>query len=276
MNPSDNADTEQAQYKTPDRLNARIEIHKRFSTNHYGWWRWVFDHFNFPPTSRILELGGGPGDLWLENLYRIPPGWNMLLTDFSDGMMSTAAKRLNNQHQFMGFQVVDAQAIPFPKRTCDVVIANHMLYHVHDRQKAMAEINRVLKPGGILLATTVSLDHMKEVFYLCDVFLNGMGKAARIYFNTSGFCLENGADLLKGWFDQVERDVYEDELEVTSTELLTQYILTIKPPGFGPLTEDGITALRTHIQHEIDHKGSLHIQKISGLFQSNKKVELSG
>jgi ubiquinone/menaquinone biosynthesis C-methylase UbiE len=258
------------QYGNSDRLNARIEIHKRFSTNPYGWWRWVFDRFTFSPASRILELGAGPGDLWLENLSLIPPSWQILLSDFSAGMIQTAAYRLSRQPQFIGFQVVDAQAIPFPDKSCDVVIANHMLYHVPDRQKAMAEISRVLKPGGRFLATTVSLTHMQEVFQLSDTFLDGLGKAARKYFNTPGFCLENGAELLKPWFNLVACDVYKDSLEVTSAELLTQYVLSISPPGFPFPKNEDVKALKTHIQNTITQKGFYHILKMSGIFTAQK------
>ncbi len=44
------------QYQNAKNLNARIQLHQRFSTNKYGWHRWVFDQFSFPPQSRILEL----------------------------------------------------------------------------------------------------------------------------------------------------------------------------------------------------------------------------
>ncbi len=53
------------------------------------------------------------------------------------------------------FKEIDAQSIPFEDETFDAVIANHMLYHVPDRPKAIAEIKRVLKPGGRLIATTI-------------------------------------------------------------------------------------------------------------------------
>ena len=50
------------------------------------------------------------------------------------------------------FVVFDVQAIPYIDSEFDVVIANHMLYHVPDRGKAYSEIRRVLKPGGFLHA----------------------------------------------------------------------------------------------------------------------------
>jgi hypothetical protein len=63
------------QYKNASNLDARIQLHRLFSINKYGWMRWVFDQFDLPPACRILDLGCGPADLWVQNLERIPAGW---------------------------------------------------------------------------------------------------------------------------------------------------------------------------------------------------------
>lgn len=52
------------QYKNAPNLDARIQLHRRFSTNKYGWLRWVFDQFDLPPACRILDLGCKPTNLW--------------------------------------------------------------------------------------------------------------------------------------------------------------------------------------------------------------------
>ena len=71
------------QYQDASNLNARIQLHRRFSVNKYGLPRWVFDQLDFSSTSRILELGCGPANLWRENLDRIPKGWDITLSDLS-------------------------------------------------------------------------------------------------------------------------------------------------------------------------------------------------
>ena len=58
---------------------------------------------------------------------------------------------------------MDAQSISYEDEIFDAVIANHMLYHVPDRMKAIAEIKRVLKWGGRFIATTVGSHHLKEM-----------------------------------------------------------------------------------------------------------------
>ena len=64
-----------SQYNNADNLNARIQLHKRFSTNRYDFSRWIFDHFTMAAQARIIEVGCGPGELWLNNMDRIPKDW---------------------------------------------------------------------------------------------------------------------------------------------------------------------------------------------------------
>ena len=59
------------QYKDSSKLSARAALHQRYSTNQVGWHFWVFDQFNFPEDSKILEVGSGPGYLWQQNQKRI-------------------------------------------------------------------------------------------------------------------------------------------------------------------------------------------------------------
>ncbi len=132
----------QHQYQNASNLNARISLHARFSLNSYGWHPWVFDQFQLPPNARILELGCGSGALWLRNLERIPAGWDITLSDFSTGMVEDARHKLEGSTHPFTFQQMDAQSIPLPDASVDAVIANHMLYHVPDRNKAFSEIRR--------------------------------------------------------------------------------------------------------------------------------------
>ncbi len=79
------------QYKNAARLSARAYLHSAFSRNPYGWFKWLFDHYDLPPNARILELGAGAGWLWQGNAARIPAGWQITLSDFSTGDAGRAA-----------------------------------------------------------------------------------------------------------------------------------------------------------------------------------------
>ncbi|HEX9839245.1 MAG TPA: class I SAM-dependent methyltransferase, partial [Anaerolineales bacterium] len=83
------------QYRDSSNLDARVVIHQRFSTNSYGWFKWVFDTLaDLPNNARILELGCGHALLWKENVNRIPAGWNITLSDLSSGMLDAAWRNL--------------------------------------------------------------------------------------------------------------------------------------------------------------------------------------
>lgn len=51
------------QYRDASHLQARANLHARFSTNPHGWFTWLFDHLLLGPRGRILEVGCGPGYL---------------------------------------------------------------------------------------------------------------------------------------------------------------------------------------------------------------------
>ena len=226
------------QYQDASNLNDRIQIHVRFSTNSYRWHPWVFDQIDLPQHALVLELGCGPGWLWKDNLGRIPTGWQITLTDFSPGMLEEARRNLAGDRAF-AFEVVDAQAIPYADSRFDAVIANHMLYHVPDRARALAEIRRVLKPGGRFYATTIGETHLRELYDLATRFdpaLIGWGGGP-----AHSFRLESGAAQLAPFFDRVAIRRYDDALVVhCAVRLLplARRVAEIAPPCTATLGSD--------------------------------------
>ncbi len=258
------------QYKDAGNLNARIQLHERYSTNPYGWFRWVFDQIELPPQAYILEVGCGSGKLWSENLERIPPMWKVILSDFSQGMVNGCLTRLAGEHNQFGFCVSDAMTIPFPEATFETVVADHMLYHVPERKRALAEIARVLKSHGTLYAATNGEKHLLELDQLLEQYYSSTEEG--LYqgkFNKS-FTLENGATQLTPWFNQVEVRRYEDWLVVTQAEPLLAYIYSMIPRwGIKAGTGEEVM-LEQAIHDTISREGCLRIQKSSGLFMAKK------
>ncbi|WKZ46632.1 MAG: methyltransferase domain-containing protein [Anaerolineales bacterium] len=253
------------QYKDSSNLDARVELHKRFSTNSYGWMNWVFDVLlKLPADAKILELGCGPGYLWKENVSRIPAGWDITLSDLSSGMLDSAWRNLVVTGRPFQFKEIDAQEIPFAGETFDAVIANHMLYHVPDRPKAIGEIKRVLKSGGYLFATTVGDNHLKEI----SDWFRRIHKSELWDSFANSFTLENGLDQLKPFFPNVTVSRYEDNLHVTELEPLIAYFHSgIRA---GELSEDELEKLRSDLESELKAKGKVFIQKDSGMFEAIK------
>lgn len=253
------------QYKDASNLDARVELHKRFSTNPYGWLTWVFDHLLvLPANAKILELGCGPAYLWKENAARIPPGWNITLSDLSPGMLDAAWRNLVVTGRNYRFKEIDAQEIPFEDETFDAVIANHMLYHVPDRAKAIAEIKRVLKTGGRFFATTVGAKHMQEM----NVWLDEASGGHYVSQVVRSFLLENGMEQLKPFFSQVTMTRYADTLRVTEVEPLVAYVRSAI--AVSDLQKERLEALKLEWQNMLKQKGEIFISKDSGLFEAIK------
>jgi len=253
------------QYKDSSNLDARVEIHRRFSTNSYGWYNWLFDTLlKLPTNARILELGCGPAYMWKECSSRIPAGWDITLSDLSSGMVDAAWRNLVVTGRAFQFKESDAQEIPFDDETFDAVIANFMLYHVPDRPKALREIKRVLKSGGKLIAATAGGTHLKEMMeYLQQVHVGNIWES---YANP--FTLENGLEQLKLVFPNVTLARYQDSLNVTEVEPVMAYIRSSMRAT--ELSEEELVKVRTNLENELKEKGKILIRKDSGLFEAIK------
>lgn len=265
------------QYKDSSNLRARTQLHRRYSTNTYGWTRWVFDFLALlPDNSRVLEIGCGPCDLWIANLHRIPSGWQIVLSDLSPGMLQTAQDLLVSRAGRFTFREVDAQDIPFDDDSFDAVIANHMLYHLPDLDRGLSEIQRVLKPAGRLFAATNGIEHMAEMEELGRKFL----RSHQIEWNeVEGseskydlpFNLQNGEEILSSRFTQISLRRYADSLRVTDVQPLYAYFTSSIHRNVEQKYQE---AFLTFLESEMaDAGGVIQIQKETGLFQAVSKAE---
>jgi ubiquinone/menaquinone biosynthesis C-methylase UbiE len=262
------------QYRDASNLNARIALHERFSTNSYGLPHWIFDQFELPEYARILEVGCGPGVLWTENLCSIPEGWSITLTDASPGMVAEAEARLGSDRRFE-FRLADAREIPFQDRTFDAVVANHMLYHVPDRPRALAEISRVLRTRGTLYAATNGKNTHSEMGWMQRV-LDPSHPIDSYFREVLDFSLENGAEQLSPWFSEVTLRRYEDALIVTEVMPLVEYLLSGSAADSAAQRSNAdefglrVSELIERLGQELASQGAIHITKDVGMFVARK------
>jgi ubiquinone/menaquinone biosynthesis C-methylase UbiE len=248
-------------YRLPDRLDTRVALHRRFSTSETPWQRWVFDRLlsdrgGLRFGARVLEIGCGPGDLWAENLDRLDPSWRLTLVDLSEGMLDAACARLGGR---MRYVVGDARRLPFEADSFDVVVANHVLYHVPDLPRALDELVRVLAPQGRLVATTIGAGHLAELRTL-------VGERAPWSRNHERFGLGTGSARLAPWFAEVRRVDYEDSFRVTEAEPLLDYLLSTTVAR--SLEPADVAELRAEIAGRIDRDGAFAIRKEVGLLDA--------
>lgn len=219
----EDADALAEQYADAENLNARIALHEEYSTAEGDFRAWQFDQFDLPESARVLGVGCGPAELWVENRERVPADWEVVVTDFSPGMVAEARENLTSESSATGqfdFETVDAAALPFGDDAFDAVTAHHMLYHVPDREAAFAEFRRVLKPGGRLYATTNGEENLRAMY---DAIASVTGERPD---RATAFTLDDGRDQLEPFFEAVELRRRDDALEVTDPEALVAYALS--------------------------------------------------
>ncbi|HWD53741.1 MAG TPA: methyltransferase domain-containing protein [Acidimicrobiales bacterium] len=149
------------QYKDPTNLNARIALHVRFAKTDEPWYPWLAGLVDWPEDGEVLEVGCGPGLLW-GTIAPLLPRLHLTLTDLSEGMLDAARSVVApiDSLELVATTACDAQELPYPDATFDVVVANHMLYHVPEPIGAASEFARVLRPDGVLLAATNGANHL--------------------------------------------------------------------------------------------------------------------
>lgn len=102
-----------------------------------------------PVSGQILEVGCGPGHLAIRLSQH---GFTVTALDLDPGMIKRAQTKQSttDRHSYAppDFQVGDVAELPFPDATFDVVVSTLSMHHWADRAAGLAEIGRVLKPGG--------------------------------------------------------------------------------------------------------------------------------
>jgi ubiquinone/menaquinone biosynthesis C-methylase UbiE len=245
-------------YINKDTLSTRICLHNKYSVNKFGWNNWVFDKYNLDEDIKILELGCGIGSIWLGK--QLPKKIDIILTDISPIMLEKAEANLRSNNRF-SFQIVDIQNIPFSDKYFDIIIANHMLYHVPDLDKGLSEIKRTLKTDGYFYTSTTGNNNLKE---LQDIYRIYEDKVKFNYSNEISFTLENGEQILKKYFRNIDQKYYIDSLEVTDTDDLMNYIVS-----YNEIPKEIYDEIYKTIENIINKNGKFNIKKDSGMFICN-------
>ncbi len=258
------------QYKTAVNINARIQLHQRFSHNPVPWFSWIAARIPLEKAGRILEVGCGNGQLWQQVPAEILKKKEVHVTDVSSGMVEDAAELLRaSGRNSLIFETEDCQKLSYGDQSFDVVIANHVLFYVKNLPQALGEIHRVLRPGGSFYCSTYGRDHMKEITLLVQEFDPRITLSEVALYELFG--LENGGALLEGTFDQVEKLLYEDYLLVDEPEPLLDYILSCHGNQSEILSQRQLEFKR-FLQKKIQEKGGIRITKMAGIFVCRQAV----
>lgn len=139
---------------------------------HRLWKRYAIALSGVRPGHKVLDLAGGTGDLTKLMASRVGESGKVVLSDINHSMMSVGRERLINEGIISNVEFVQANAeeLPFPKQSFDLVTMAFGLRNVTDKDKALRSIQSVIKPGGRLLVLEFSKPLSKTLNSIYDQY----------------------------------------------------------------------------------------------------------
>ncbi|EEA95269.1 putative methyltransferase protein [Pseudovibrio sp. JE062] len=238
------------QYKTSSNLRTRANLHRRYANK--NWFEWAYKHMGFRENSKIADIGCGTGWFWTANQHVLPNGLDVSLLDQSAQMVAEAKGALEalSAVQRVSGYVEKAEAIPFEDASCDMVMAMHMVYHLSDPDKAMDEMQRILKPDGQLVISLNSPSNLKQIYEINSRVFD----VAPVDPSTVIAPPADVAGQLQQRFNSISLLTYKDIYEIDDAETVFA-TLTSYPPG-NEATEAQQTQLRAEISKSLEeHHG---------------------
>jgi demethylmenaquinone methyltransferase/2-methoxy-6-polyprenyl-1,4-benzoquinol methylase len=123
---------------------------------HRLWKRFTIDIAHVRPGQRVLDLAGGTGDLAKLFAARTGPSGTVVHTDINGAMLAAGRDKLLDTGLSLPTVQCNAEVLPFADRAFDIVAIAFGLRNVTRKELALAEMRRVLKPGGAALVLEFS------------------------------------------------------------------------------------------------------------------------
>ena len=123
---------------------------------HRVWKAFTIGRAAVRPGMRVLDIAGGTGDLAKAMAKRAGPTGEVWLTDINESMLARGRDRMLDAGLMLPTALADAESLPFARDTFDRVTVAFGLRNMTRKDRALAEMRRVLKPGGKLLVLEFS------------------------------------------------------------------------------------------------------------------------
>jgi demethylmenaquinone methyltransferase/2-methoxy-6-polyprenyl-1,4-benzoquinol methylase len=123
---------------------------------HRWWKRFTIEMSGVREGSRVLDVASGSGDLAAAFARRVGPAGQVWMTDINAAMLSVGRDKLIDTGIFTPLALCDAEKLPFPSNTFDCVSVAFGLRNMTHKDRALAEMTRVTKPGGRVLVLEFS------------------------------------------------------------------------------------------------------------------------
>ncbi|MEO7742924.1 MAG: bifunctional demethylmenaquinone methyltransferase/2-methoxy-6-polyprenyl-1,4-benzoquinol methylase UbiE [Usitatibacter sp.] len=123
---------------------------------HRVWKRFAIEMSGVRPGSRVLDVASGSGDLARAFARRVGEAGQVWMTDINPAMLEVGRDRMIDQGVFVPLALCDAERLPFPDATFDVVSVAFGLRNMTHKDRALAEMARVTRPGGRVIVLEFS------------------------------------------------------------------------------------------------------------------------
>ncbi len=123
---------------------------------HRAWKAYTVAVANLKPGDKALDIAGGTGDLSRAFARKVGPTGMVVHTDINEAMLRTGRDRLLDEGLALPTNLCDAEKLPYPEGTFDLVSVAFGLRNMTHKDLALAEMCRVLRPGGRLLVLEFS------------------------------------------------------------------------------------------------------------------------
>ena len=123
---------------------------------HRAWKRFAIEMSGVRPGARVLDVASGSGDLALAFAKRVGESGQVWMTDINPAMLEVGRDRMIDQGLIAPLALCDAERLPFPDASFDCVSVAFGLRNMTHKDRALAEMARVTRPGGRVIVLEFS------------------------------------------------------------------------------------------------------------------------